>query len=581
MKLYKSFMACAAAAVALCGVFTACDDDPDLPPMIVPESTFGEPNTTILDLKNTYWSSERNFADTVGRTPAGRRVIISGRVISCDSTGNIYKSLIIQDHTAALAISLDTTKLYMSYPVGQEVVIDMTGQFVGKYNGLFQMGQPEPYQNTYEISFMSYTPSFIGCAQRNGMPKPEEVDTVFTTIKEIRSWRSDDSIAKYQSQLICLQDVSFVGGGLLTWSDNGQNTNRQLRDAEGNTLTVRNSAYASFARETMPGGKGTVVCILSYYGTDWQLSFRTARDCSGFTGGSDDPSTPGGDLPAASGNGTAEAPYNVSSVIAGKTGTAQWVTGYIVGFVEGASISEGAKFSAENASQSNILLAATADETDVNNCVPIQLTYNTEPRNALNLAAHPENLGKQVSVCGDLQNYFNVKGVKNTSSYTWGDKGGDMPSGEPSTPADKVTFVKATKIESGKSYALVAGGKVALPIGKTYGYLPVADVTADGDKISADAKSAFTLTQTEQGWTIVDADGKYLYMTGSFNSFNLDDSAVEGAHWKVTVNTDGTAAIENILKSKTIMYGVDYTSFGAYSEQNDKRLLPTLYQKAD
>lgn len=127
-------------------------------------------NTSILDLKTQYWSDERNYADTVGLTPEGKHVIIAGRVISCDSTGNIYKSLVIQDATAAMAISLDTTKIYNYFPVGEEVVIDMTGQFVGKYNGLFQMGLPKPYNNTYEISFMKYA-AFKNAASANGFPK--------------------------------------------------------------------------------------------------------------------------------------------------------------------------------------------------------------------------------------------------------------------------------------------------------------------------------------------------------------------------------------------------------------------------
>ncbi len=576
MKRYKSILTGLALAVASTTLFTACDEDPVLPPLSIPESPLSAPNTTIYELKQTYWSSERNFADTVGLTPSGARTIISGRVISSDSTGNIYKSLIIQDATAALAISLDTTKLYMKYPVGEEVVIDMTGCYVGKYNGLFQMGKPQPYNDTYEISFMSYTPDFVRCAFRNGLPAPEKIDTVFTTIEQIKSWRSDDSIAKYQSQLICLKDVHFVGGGLLTWADNGQNANRQIADAKGNTITVRNSAYSTFGREVMPKGVGDVVCILSYYGTDWQLLMRTTLDCHNFDG-SDTGDTPGGsDLPAAAGDGSAESPYNVSSVIAGKTGTSKWVTGYIVGFVEGASITEGAHFSAENASASNILLANTPDETDINNCIPIQLVNGTQPRTDLNLSAHPDNLKKQVSLLGDLQNYFNVKGLKSVSAYTWGDKGGDMPSGsEPSQPGDNATFTKATAMAEG-SYVIVASGKVALPLGKAYGYLPVADVKVENDAVATSAANAYTFKKVEGGYTIQDSTGKYLYMTGTYNSFNLDASAVEGSVWSVTVNDKGEFVIVNTLKKKTLQYDAQYNSYGAYSSLT--ATLPVLYK---
>lgn len=574
MKLYKPLLACAA-LIASAAAFTACDDDPELPPLIAPESTLGKPNTSIYDLKKLYWSSERNFADTVGLTPAGEHTIIAGRVISCDSTGNIYKSLIIQDATAALAISLDTTKLWQKFPVGEEVVIDMTGRYVGKYNGLFQMGTPKPYNNTYEISFMSYTPDFTDCAQRNGLPDPAKIDTIHTTISEIKSWRSQDSIAKYQSQLISLTDVEFVGGGQLTWADNGQNANRQLRDSKGNTLTVRNSAYSSFGREVMPGGKGNVVCILSYYGTDWQILFRSALDCHDFTGGVTGP----GETPMPEGgDGSADSPFNVAQVIAGQTGSSKWVTGYIVGFVEGASISDGAHFNADGASESNILLAATAGETNVDNCIPVQLTYNTDPRTALNLKSNPANIGRQVSVLGDLQTYFNVKGVKTVTSFTWGDKGGEMPSVTPSEPSDKAVYVKATAITAGKSYLLVAEGKSAAPLaeGKTYGYLPVAAVTVAGDSITAPAANAFTFEAAEGGFSIKDSRGNYLYMTGTYNSFNIDEKAVEGSLWSVKAEKDAFT-IENVKMKKTLQYSKQYDSWGAYPETTGT--LPALYEK--
>lgn len=568
----------AACAAALGFAATSCDDDPEMPPVDIPVAVITtQPNTSIYDLKTQYWSDERNFADTVGLTPDGEHVVITGRVISCDSTGNIYKSLIIQDGTAALAISLDTTKLYLQYPVGEEVIIDMTGQFLGKYNGLFQMGKPQPYNGTYEISFMSAS-AFNACAQRNGLPRPELVDTVFTTIEQIKSWRSSDSIAKYQSQLICLKDVSFAGGGRLTWADEGQNTNRELRDSKGNTLVVRNSGYAEFSRELMPAGTGTVVCILSYYGTDWQLAFRSARDCYDFTGeADDDPAADGG-----TGDGSADTPFSVGQVLGGAAGSAKWITGYIVGYVEGASLAEGAHFSTDGASQSNILLASKPDETNVNYCVPVQLVYDTQPRNDLNLGAHPENLGKQVSLCGDLQTYFGTKGLKSTSSYTWGDKGGDMPASgttDPSEGDDKTTatFAKASKVTSGASYLLVAAGKMAQPLAKAYGYLPVADASVKDNQIEAPVANAYTFTAVEGGYTIKDSNGKYLYMKDDFNSFNLDASAVDGSVWSVEVQSDGSFKITNAAKKKSVQFDSQYNSFGAYADT--RGVLPVLYEK--
>lgn len=584
MNLYKMFLGGILAAAAACG-FTACDGDPELPPVFAPEATI-EANTTILEMKTQYWSSDRNYADTVGLTPDGKHVIVSGRVISCDSTGNIYKSLIIQDKTAAMAISIDTTKLYMNYPVGEEVLIDLTGCYVGKYNGLFQMGKPNPYNGTYEISFMKYS-AFAAVSQRNGLPNVNDIDTLTTTIEQINNWTSEADIIKNQSRLIRLDSVSFVGGGTLTWADNGNNVNRSLRDKNGQTLTVRNSGYASFGRDVMPAGTGSVVCILSYYGTGWQLLFRTALDCFGFDGvpTGDTPGTVTPDLPdVPNGDGTADSPLSVPQVIQGATGTDKWVTGYIVGWVDGASITDGCVFSATSetasTSVSNILLAATPDEKNIANCIPLQLPANTDVRTKLNLKDNPTNLGKQVSVLGSLEKYFQVPGVKSVSDFSWGDKGGVSTPDEPAEPATEATFTVAKAIASGSSYAIVAEGKVAKPLSSTYGYLPVADVTVTEGTLSTPDANAFKFTETadKDGYYITDSNGKYLYMTGEYNSFNVADKAEEGAVWTVTVKADGTFSITNKTTGKTVQYSSQYTSYGAYSDT--RGTLPVLYVKS-
>lgn len=51
--------------------------------------------------------------------------------------------------------------------------------------------------------------------------------------------------------------------------------------------------------------------------------------------------------------------------------------------------------------------------------VAVQLTYETAPRNALNLQDHKENLGKDVWVCGKIEKYCNVAGVKSLVDYSF------------------------------------------------------------------------------------------------------------------------------------------------------------------
>lgn len=62
----------------------------------------------------------------------------------------------IQDETAALAISVNSTGMYTKYAPGQEVVIDLTDMYIGKYNGTQQLGYPLFYEKNqvWEATFM-------------------------------------------------------------------------------------------------------------------------------------------------------------------------------------------------------------------------------------------------------------------------------------------------------------------------------------------------------------------------------------------------------------------------------------------
>ncbi|MDE5800411.1 MAG: choice-of-anchor J domain-containing protein, partial [Paramuribaculum sp.] len=279
--------------------------------------------------------------------------------------------------------------------------------------------------------------------------------------------------------------------------------------------------------------------------------------------------------PDPTGKGSADEPYTVAEVIAGASGSGVWVTGYIVGAINDKSISDAA-FTAPFSLNSNILLAATPGETNVDNCIPVQLASGTDARTALNLVDHPDNLGKQVSIKGDLTAYFGKPGSKGSSAYAWGDKGSESTTPEPSGTAQ---FKKVTSITSGKQYLIVADGKMAKLDSRDYGYLQVDDVTDNGGTITADPANAYTFTAVSGGYNITMSNGKYVYQKGTYNSFNFDTSAIDGSLWTVAAQSDGTFKITNVNTSKWIQYDSTYTSYGCYDES--KGSLPALYEKVN
>lgn len=91
-----------------------------------------------------------------------------------------------------------------------------------------------------------------------------------------------------------------------------------------------------------------------------------------------------------------------------------WVSGFIVG---GDLTSANASFSAPFKSASNILLGPRSSSSSRDNCLAVQLPSG-DVRDALNLADHPEMLGRLVCINGDIvDSYYGLTGLKSVSDF--------------------------------------------------------------------------------------------------------------------------------------------------------------------
>ena len=158
-------------------------------------------------------------------------------------------------------------------------------------------------------------------------------------------------------------------------------------------------------------------------------------------------------------------------------------------------------------------------------------------------------------------------------------------------PAENVKFVKATSVESGKRYLIVADVdgalQVAKPITSNYGYLYVSECTAGADgsiEMLSDNANIFTITEREAGdpasYVITQSDGRSLYQTGTYDSFNVSDEITDNSLWTISANEDSTFTITNISVNKTVQFSEQYSSFGSYADAGTG-LLPYLYVESD
>lgn len=142
-------------------------------------------------------------------------------------------------------------------------------------------------------------------------------------------------------------------------------------------------------------------------------------------------------------------------------------------------------------------------------------------------------------------------------------------------------FEKATEFVAG-DYVIYASNIVATPIAETskYDYLPIDSTEIKNDRfVETFAHYVFTFAEVEGGYTIQDTFGRYLYMSGTYNSFNVaQEMPAEGAVWTVAIDeTTGEATITNVAKNKYIQLSTKYKSFGSYATEQSNAVLPTLF----
>ena len=124
-----------------------------------------------------------------------------------------------------------------------------------------------------------------------------------------------------------------------------------------------------------------------------------------------------GDVPGLTGDGTKENPYNIEAAQQKHDGSIAWVQGYIVGTIENYEDPSGsAKFATPFTAKNNLLIAASATEMNVKNCVVVQLSSGTELYTKLNLAENSANLGHVISIQGSLEKFYGFPGVKSTTA---------------------------------------------------------------------------------------------------------------------------------------------------------------------
>lgn len=285
------------AAMLLGGLVTSCmDDDWNDPTGEV--APYG--NNDIVEDDAKMISIKELKAKTVDLIPSSQandtvRITedwqLKVRVTGNDIQGNIYNQIAVQDESGeGLLICIQKGGLFGFLPVGQEILVNLKGLYIGIYGNNVQIGVP--YTNTSGRTFPSrmninvWNEHFkiLGAADASKVV-PEKFDV--SKLKDVAYVKS------HRGKLMTLENVEMdKADGKLSWAPeadkdagNGVSRTVKINGKAQKLMVVRSSTYADFAAKAMPTGKVNLTGIFTVYATNpskygytWQILLRSDSD---------------------------------------------------------------------------------------------------------------------------------------------------------------------------------------------------------------------------------------------------------------------------------------------------------------
>lgn len=306
MRKHLYILAAACMALVSCQewepVFTGTYAEPEDHTPVNLDAEVGD--MTIAKLKALYTSAPVTITDDL---------VIKGQVISSDESGNIYRTMYIQDATGAIEVKMGKSQLYNDYKPGQWVYVRCKDLVLGQYGGRLQLGLPDP-TGKYETAYIDVQALIDQHVLRGALATlPAPVVITEAQVKDAAYYGMYVTVTDltYGNQVFCiLYDKNDNGTylrnkdnyGVTTWAITKEGFKRYMdRDRFGGAvsdpsafeatpytlsqyfkkgstdLQVRTSGYAKFAdveiaSDIRNGAKVTMTGLLTYYNGNNQFT---------------------------------------------------------------------------------------------------------------------------------------------------------------------------------------------------------------------------------------------------------------------------------------------------------------------
>lgn len=263
------------------GLTSCMDDDWKAPSGDTPaygNNTLQEKNIISIDELKTKYGITKDMINDAVRIDDG--IQIKGVVTGNDAEGNIYNEIALQDETGGILVCIAQGGLCGQMQVGQEILIDLGGLYIGAYRSQPQIGVP--YTSTSASGAKSTYPSRIARAEWQTrfklIGKPDAKKLVAKEFDYESLKGNETELYKYAGCLVKATGVGFAkADGKTTYAPKSEGASTGYgvmrafknmttgKDYTTNEFGVRTSCYSDFAAEKLPEGKLTVTGILTCY----------------------------------------------------------------------------------------------------------------------------------------------------------------------------------------------------------------------------------------------------------------------------------------------------------------------------
>ena len=260
-----------------CLTLTACmDGEWDIPQSILENPPYGNNEIqkypaaqvmTLQQLKVANSSAIQNNGVKEITEDVQLQVVVNGN----DAGGNLYKQISVQDETGGIIVGINATDQAAFLPVGQKLLINLKGLYIGGYGKQAQLGSL--YNGGIGRMDLEVWKQHVR------LVADTEVSAKVDTIE----FDANKDALSQTGRIVKISGATISGSGTQTLApDDGSvslSNNCANRTVNGNSKVVlRTSTYSDFASLPLPNGPADIYGVCTIFNSTWQILMRTESD---------------------------------------------------------------------------------------------------------------------------------------------------------------------------------------------------------------------------------------------------------------------------------------------------------------